>query len=65
MKKIKKYLINKRIKNPFFSIITVVKNNEQQINKTIKSVVNQTYKNFEYLIIDGKSTDHTISNIFP
>ena len=63
MKKIKKYLINKRIKNPFFSIITVVKNNEQQINKTIKSVVNQTYKNFEYLIIDGKSTDHTISNI--
>ena len=63
MKKIKKYLINKRIKNPFFSIITVVKNNEQQINKTIKSVVNQTYKNVEYLIIDGKSTDHTISNI--
>ncbi len=63
MKKIKNYLINKRIKNPFFSIITVVKNNDHQINKTIKSVISQTYKNFEYLIIDGKSTDHTISKI--
>jgi glycosyltransferase involved in cell wall biosynthesis len=63
MKKIKKNLINKITKNPFFSIITVVKNNENQIVQTILSVSNQTYKNFEYLIIDGKSTDSTISNI--
>ena len=63
MKKIKNYLINKRIKNPFFSIITVVKNDEKNISKTIKSIINQSYKDYEYLIIDGKSSDKTIENI--
>ena len=39
---------------PYFSIITVVKNDEK-ILKTINSVLKQNYKNYEYLIIDGKS----------
>jgi glycosyltransferase involved in cell wall biosynthesis len=39
------------------SIITINYNNKIGLEKTIKSVVNQTYKNFEYLIIDGESTD--------
>ena len=48
---------------PFFSIITVVKNNQKNILKTVKSISNQTFKNFEYIIIDGKSYDKTINKI--
>lgn len=59
----KKYLIKKQKKKPFFTIITVVKNNQNDILKTIFSIKNQCFKNFEYLIIDGKSKDQTISNI--
>jgi glycosyltransferase involved in cell wall biosynthesis len=42
------------------SIITVVKNNKKTIESTIKSVLNQTYSNIEYIIIDGASTDGTV-----
>ena len=63
MKKTKKFLINKRKKRPFFSIITVVKNGELLITKTIKSILSQTLKDFEYLIIDGNSSDKTIQKI--
>ncbi len=41
------------------SIITVVKNAETTIEKCIKSVLNQNYKNIQYIIIDGNSTDNT------
>lgn len=53
--------------NPLVSIITVTKNNAFQLEKTINSVIVQTYKNIEYIIIDGKSsdcTDHIISKYF-
>ncbi|QTO24473.1 MULTISPECIES: glycosyltransferase family 2 protein [unclassified Bacteroides] len=43
-----------------FSIITVVRNAEKTIRATIDSVINQIYSDFEYLIIDGKSTDGTV-----
>jgi len=49
-----------KIKKPFFSIITVVKNDEKNIYKTLKSVSSQTFKNFEYVVIDGRSTDKTL-----
>ena len=49
--------------NPLISIITVVYNGEKNLENTILSVINQTYKNIEYIIIDGNSTDSTISII--
>ena len=39
----------KKLKKPYFSIITVVKNDETNIQKTIKSVISQNFKNFEYI----------------
>lgn len=49
--------------SPKISIITVVYNGAKSIEKTIHSVLNQTYKNIEYIIIDGGSTDNTIDII--
>jgi glycosyltransferase involved in cell wall biosynthesis len=43
-----------------FSIITVVFNNEKTIADTVLSIAKQTYSNFEYLVIDGLSTDGTL-----
>ena len=48
---------------PFFSIITVTKNTEEKIDKTIQSVLSQSYKNFEYIIVDGHSKDGTLNKI--
>ena len=41
------------------SIITVSFNSVKTIEQTIKSVINQTYKNIEYILLDGASTDGT------
>lgn len=45
---------------PLVTIVTVAYNSEKTIEKTIKSVLSQTYPRIEYLIIDGKSSDKTI-----
>ena len=49
--------------NVLVSIITVVKNNEKYLEETIQSVQNQSYKNFEYIVIDGNSTDDSLKII--
>lgn len=46
--------------NPLVSITTVTYNSEKTLKRTIESVLNQTYDNIEYLIIDGKSSDKTV-----
>ena len=43
----------------FFSIITVVLNAKEDLANTIESLRNQKFKNFEYIVIDGGSTDGT------
>ena len=45
------------------TIITVVKNDIKNISTTIKSVINQSYKNLEYILIDGYSIDGTYEKI--
>ena len=48
---------------PLFSIITVCYNAESTIERTILSIAKQSFRNLEYIIIDGKSTDDTLSII--
>ena len=45
--------------NPLVSIVTVCLNSEKHLEQAIKSVLNQSYKNIEYLIIDGGSKHKT------
>ena len=46
--------------HPKFSIITVTYNAEKVLEDTIQSVIFQTYRNVEYIIVDGASKDHTL-----
>jgi len=48
---------------PLITIITVVFNGEQFLEETVQSVINQTYENVEYIIIDGGSSDSTVDII--
>ena len=50
-------------KKPLVTLITVVKNGGQHLEECIQSIIKQSFKNFEYLIIDGDSNDNTHSII--
>ena len=48
---------------PFFSIITATFNSEVVIKGCLKSVFDQSFTDYEHLILDGKSSDKTIELI--
>ena len=48
---------------PLVSVITAVLNGADHIQQTIESVLNQTYRSVEYIVIDGGSTDTTLEII--
>lgn len=49
--------------HPKFSIITVTYNAERVLEDTIQSIMTQSYKNLEYIVVDGGSTDGTLALI--
>ena len=49
------------MKAPFFSIVTTVYNKEKYIKQCISSVINQTFGDFELIIVDDCSTDNTLN----
>ena len=60
----KKGCLKKNKKNlPLISVITVVLNGKKFLQQSINSVLNQSYKNYELIIIDGQSTDGTLDII--
>ena len=48
---------------PLFSIITVTYNAEKVLERTLRSVAEQSYARIEYIVIDGASTDGTIEMV--
>ena len=48
---------------PLISVVTVVLNRKETVERAIGSVLNQTYDNIEYVIVDGGSTDGTLDLI--
>jgi GT2 family glycosyltransferase len=62
------YSSYKMTKQPIFSVISVVHNREQSIGKTLESIKNQTFKDFEVIIVDAASKDFSrkvITQILP
>ena len=45
---------------PFFTIVTVCWNSEKTIERTICSILAQDFSDYEYIIVDGGSTDNTL-----
>jgi len=55
--------ISTKASSPLVTVVTVVYNAESLIEETIQSVVGQSYEGIEYIVVDGMSTDNTLSII--
>ncbi|MDD5083591.1 MAG: glycosyltransferase [Candidatus Moranbacteria bacterium] len=66
----KKYqVITKKVSNakwdgPLISVVTPFYNHGKTINETVESVLNQTFQNFEYIIVNDGSTDTESNDVF-
>ncbi|MBD3300521.1 MAG: glycosyltransferase [Candidatus Moranbacteria bacterium] len=56
-------MLQNPVKNAKISVITTVYNGEKFLAQTIESILNQSYKNFEYIIIDDASKDSSVEII--
>ena len=56
-------MTNLKLQMPKLSIITINRNNASGLRKTMESVFSQTYRDFEYIIVDGASTDGSVDVI--
>ncbi|KAF0135186.1 MAG: cell wall bioproteinis glycosyltransferase [Candidatus Saganbacteria bacterium] len=57
------YYKENHTEKPLVSIVTTVFNGEKYLEQTIKNIINQSYQNIEYIIIDGDSKDKSIEII--
>lgn len=51
------------MQKPFFSIVVVALNPGERLEKTLNSITNQTYKDYEIILKDGGSTDGSLENL--
>ena len=62
-KSLKKFEFNLKKSNPFVSIVIPTYNSEKTIKKTLNSILRQSYKNFEIIIIDNSDNDLSVNTI--
>ena len=55
--------MNKISSAPLITIVTPVYNGADYLEETMLSVINQTYKKIQYILVDGNSTDGSINII--
>ena len=53
-------MVEEKMKQITLSVIMPVYNGEQYLNYSIQSVLNQTYKDYELILVDDGSTDHSL-----